>query len=227
MLLNVAAHNVSIQNVKVSKCERHRTYSVTKRYTFLWRCTLCNIYVMKTLRFGTLTLCSYVLQHYVMWRLRYVALRYVATSVNHVLDSGRPTNLNPPASCSGRLFWSKDPLSELRGWVGVWVRGSKYLLHLPLLSPALWLVAGLQGPTPSIANHLPTWREGSRVANLDPAREKGVRAGTALLGWVEKGRVGRAGRELSPGPARLVLVGGRGGRQAAQWRQSGEGKGCQ
>ncbi len=31
MLLNVAAHNVSIRNVKVSKRERHKTYSVTKR----------------------------------------------------------------------------------------------------------------------------------------------------------------------------------------------------
>jgi hypothetical protein len=31
MLLNVAAHNVSIQNVKVSKRERHISYRVTKR----------------------------------------------------------------------------------------------------------------------------------------------------------------------------------------------------
>jgi hypothetical protein len=31
MLLNVAAHNINIQNVKVSKRERHITYSVTKR----------------------------------------------------------------------------------------------------------------------------------------------------------------------------------------------------
>jgi hypothetical protein len=31
MLPNVAAHNVSIRNVKVSKRERHITYSVTKR----------------------------------------------------------------------------------------------------------------------------------------------------------------------------------------------------
>ena len=30
MLLNVAAHNVSIQNIKMSKRERHITYSVTK-----------------------------------------------------------------------------------------------------------------------------------------------------------------------------------------------------
>jgi hypothetical protein len=30
MLLNVAAHNVSIQNVKVSKREHHITYSVTR-----------------------------------------------------------------------------------------------------------------------------------------------------------------------------------------------------
>jgi hypothetical protein len=31
MLHNVAAHNVSIQNVKVSKRKRHITYGVTKR----------------------------------------------------------------------------------------------------------------------------------------------------------------------------------------------------
>jgi hypothetical protein len=31
MLLNVAAHNVSIRNVKVSKREHHITYSVTER----------------------------------------------------------------------------------------------------------------------------------------------------------------------------------------------------
>jgi hypothetical protein len=30
MLLNVAAYNVSIPNIKVSKHERHITYSVTK-----------------------------------------------------------------------------------------------------------------------------------------------------------------------------------------------------
>jgi hypothetical protein len=41
LLHNVAAHNVSIRNVKVSKRERHITYSVT--YTF------CNAYVMCTL----------------------------------------------------------------------------------------------------------------------------------------------------------------------------------
>ncbi len=49
----------------------------------LWRCTLCDVYVLKTLRFETLTLCaaaSYVLQYYVMWRLHYVALHYVTTS---------------------------------------------------------------------------------------------------------------------------------------------------
>jgi hypothetical protein len=31
MLLNIAAHNVSIQNVKVSKRERQITHIVTKR----------------------------------------------------------------------------------------------------------------------------------------------------------------------------------------------------
>jgi hypothetical protein len=77
MLLNVAAHNVSIRNIKVSKRECHIMYSVTKRtasqnlkrtlcnahFTFvtvyiLLRCTLCDVYVLKTLRFGTLKLCA-------------------------------------------------------------------------------------------------------------------------------------------------------------------------
>jgi hypothetical protein len=77
MLLNIAAHNVSIRNVKVSKRERHITYSVTKctasqnvkctlcnvHFTFvtvfvLSRCSLCDVYVLKTLRFGTPTLCA-------------------------------------------------------------------------------------------------------------------------------------------------------------------------
>ncbi len=41
MLLNIAAHNVGTRNVKVSKRERHP-----------------DVYVLKTLRFGTLTLCA-------------------------------------------------------------------------------------------------------------------------------------------------------------------------
>ncbi len=93
MLLNVAAHNVSIQNVKVSKHERHIMYSVTKRTTSQnVKCTLCNccktfyngirfltLYVMWRLRFGTLKLCAatfcnikscdvYVMLLYVMWQ---------------------------------------------------------------------------------------------------------------------------------------------------------------
>jgi hypothetical protein len=45
MLLNVAAHKVSIQNVKVSKRERHIVYSVTKRtISQNVKCTLCNCY---------------------------------------------------------------------------------------------------------------------------------------------------------------------------------------
>ncbi len=79
VLLNVAAHNVSIRNVKVSKRECHITYGVTKHTAsqnvkctlctvivtkpfvtvyILWRCTLCDVYVLKTLRFGTLMLCA-------------------------------------------------------------------------------------------------------------------------------------------------------------------------
>jgi hypothetical protein len=45
MLLNVAAHNVSIQNVKVSKRERHITYSVTRRIASQnYKCTVCNVH---------------------------------------------------------------------------------------------------------------------------------------------------------------------------------------
>jgi hypothetical protein len=45
MLLNVAAHNVCIQNIKVSKRERHITYSVTKcTASQNIKCTLCNVH---------------------------------------------------------------------------------------------------------------------------------------------------------------------------------------
>ncbi len=92
MLLNVAAHKVSIRNVKVSKCERHIMYSVTKRTAsqnvmctlckvhfmfvkvyILWRCTLFDVYVLKTLCFGTLTLCCV--------QLRFVTLRHVTSTL--------------------------------------------------------------------------------------------------------------------------------------------------
>jgi hypothetical protein len=72
MLLNVAAHNVSIQNVKVSKRDRHIMYSVTKRTALQnFKCTLqkcyktfyntmyvIDVYVLKNLRFGTFKLCA-------------------------------------------------------------------------------------------------------------------------------------------------------------------------
>jgi hypothetical protein len=77
MLLNVAAHYVSIPNVKVSKRERHITHNVQrqKKYSVInvkstlcsvhfsfWTeyvlFTLCDVYVLKTLPFGTLTLCA-------------------------------------------------------------------------------------------------------------------------------------------------------------------------
>jgi hypothetical protein len=60
MLLNVAAHNVSRQNVKVSKRERHIAYSVTKRTVSKNRkCTLCNVY------FTFVTYTFYDVIHYV------------------------------------------------------------------------------------------------------------------------------------------------------------------
>jgi hypothetical protein len=47
MLLNIAAHYVSIKNVKVSKREHHITYSVTKRTSSQnVKCTLRNVHFM-------------------------------------------------------------------------------------------------------------------------------------------------------------------------------------
>ncbi len=47
----------------------------------MWRFTLGDVYVLKTLRFGTLTLCAATLCNITSWwRLRYVVLHYVATS---------------------------------------------------------------------------------------------------------------------------------------------------
>ncbi len=117
MLLNVAAHNISIQNVKVSKCECRITYSVIKRTAsqnvkcalrkrfvtvyVLWHCTLCDIYIFKTLRFGTLTLCAATLYKIMScYVLRYVALRYVATSLR-----GRSPRC-PWGSCARSPGWS-------------------------------------------------------------------------------------------------------------------------
>jgi hypothetical protein len=57
MLLNVGAHKVSIRNVKVSKCELHIMYSVTKRTASQ---TLGAHYVSVTKHFITVTFC-YVL----------------------------------------------------------------------------------------------------------------------------------------------------------------------
>jgi hypothetical protein len=54
---NIAAHNVSIKNVKVSKRERHITYSVTKRTSSQnVKCTLRNVHFMfcNSIRFVTL-----------------------------------------------------------------------------------------------------------------------------------------------------------------------------
>jgi hypothetical protein len=57
MSLNVAAHNVSIRNVKMSKRERHVTYSVTKRTASQnLKCTLRNVHFA----FVTYTFCDVV-----------------------------------------------------------------------------------------------------------------------------------------------------------------------
>jgi hypothetical protein len=63
MLLNLAAHNVSIRNVKVSKRKHHITYSVTKRTaTQTVKCTLCKRYktFCNSIYFVIVTLYVYV-----------------------------------------------------------------------------------------------------------------------------------------------------------------------
>jgi hypothetical protein len=71
MLLNVAAHNVSIQNVKMSKREQYITYSVTKRtvsqnvkcihFVMLYVMELLRCVQLRfvTLRHVTITLCRF------------------------------------------------------------------------------------------------------------------------------------------------------------------------
>ncbi len=136
---------------------------------------------LATLRHVTFTLCCFTLCCFTLCCFTLCCFTLCSNISKPCAGKWTPHYLNPPAGCSGRLFWSKDPLGELRGWVGVCA--GQNICSISLSSPpALWLVAGLSGPTPSIANHLPTWREGSRVANFDPARGQGVRAGTALLG---------------------------------------------
>ena len=94
MLLNVAAQNVSIQNVRVSKRERHITYSVTKRTASknvkctLGNCykTFCNgtrfvtMYVMLHLRFGPLMLCAATFCNTMSCDV-YVMLLYVCSNI--------------------------------------------------------------------------------------------------------------------------------------------------
>ncbi len=87
LLHNVKQHNVNVtwRNVTKRSCtqrksfkrevfktktshnvQRHKTDTVTKRFVtlvkcalnILWRCTLCDVFVLKTLRFETLALCA-------------------------------------------------------------------------------------------------------------------------------------------------------------------------
>jgi hypothetical protein len=83
LLHNEAAHKVSIRNIKVSKRERHITYSVTK-HTYV-----CNDYVMCTLHFVMAYVCDavhcvsfmfrklYDLELLCCVQLRFVTLRHV------------------------------------------------------------------------------------------------------------------------------------------------------
>ncbi len=86
MLLNVAAHNVSIRNIKVSKRERHITYTVTKHTYVSQRLrnvhfafcngilfTFCDAVCYVTFMFWNL----YVLKLLSCMQLRFVTLRHV------------------------------------------------------------------------------------------------------------------------------------------------------
>ncbi len=65
MLRNVAAHNVSIRNIKVSKRKHHITYSVTKCTSLQnVKCTLSKCY-------KTFCNCIFCDTLYVMWHLRF------------------------------------------------------------------------------------------------------------------------------------------------------------
>jgi hypothetical protein len=83
MLLNVAAHNVSIRNVKVSKRERHIMYSVTKHTASQnVKCTLNKRYKMfcngDAVRYVTFTFWKlYVLEHLHCVQLCFVTLHHV------------------------------------------------------------------------------------------------------------------------------------------------------
>jgi hypothetical protein len=80
MMHNVAAHNVSIQNVKVSKCERHITCSITKRAASQSiKCTLRNRYktFCNGIRFVTLYVMSRLhFENFMFWN-SYVVCTYV------------------------------------------------------------------------------------------------------------------------------------------------------
>ncbi len=114
MLLNIAAHNVSLQNMKVSKRECHITYSVTKcTASQNFKCILrtrykrfCNVYTFcdavryvtftffKILRFGTLTFCAAMFCNITSCDV-YVMLLYVM----------KQHRCTPPPPQSASFFW--------------------------------------------------------------------------------------------------------------------------
>ncbi len=153
MLHNVAVHNVSIRNVKVSKHERHITYSVTKRtasqkikYTLRKRyktfCNVipfvtlyvCDVYVLKTLRFRTLTLCPatfcnitscdvYIMLLYVMQQHRNSSWQKTQWKSCNCLFTGEWGELHAadgpdqPAS----LHWDSREMSPPLRWKQSWL----------------------------------------------------------------------------------------------------------
>ncbi len=89
MLLNVAAHKVSIRNIKVSKCEHHIMYSVKKRTASQnVKCTLPKWYKTFCKGIHLVTLCVtltfwklYVLELLRCVQLRFVTLRHVTVTL--------------------------------------------------------------------------------------------------------------------------------------------------
>ncbi len=150
MLLNVAAHKVSIRNVKVSKRECYIMYSVTKHTActahyviitkrfvtvyILWHCTLFDIYVLKTLRFGTLTLCAATFCNITSCDV-YVMLLYVMQQHRRKLQ-GVYRTAPKDRSCLTRIVqWDRNRTKDSKPQTQF---GSGYNSLLPKQSSNIW-----------------------------------------------------------------------------------------
>jgi hypothetical protein len=79
MLLNVAAHNLSIRNIKMTKRERHITYSVTYiQHTYVLELLRCVQLRFVTLRHATFTLCCFTLCSNIRQTFKVFLLFYIS-----------------------------------------------------------------------------------------------------------------------------------------------------